>query len=40
MGAAAIPAQMSYTLTVVETSTPAWPFSYTWAQAVAAGAGG
>jgi hypothetical protein len=39
MGAAAVPGEQSYTLTVVQTSTPAWPYSYTWAQAVADGAG-
>jgi hypothetical protein len=39
MGAAAVTGEQSYTLTVVQTSTPAWPYSYTWAQAVADGAG-
>jgi hypothetical protein len=28
MGAAAIPASTSYALTIVETSTPPWPYSY------------
>jgi hypothetical protein len=39
MGAAVVPSQMSYALTIVETSKPAWPYSYTWAQALADGAG-
>ena len=39
MGAAALPAETSYALTIVETSTPAWPYSYTWASALADGAG-
>jgi hypothetical protein len=39
MGAAVALRGSSYALTIVETSTPAWPYSYTWAQAVADGAG-
>lgn len=39
MGAAVVPSRLSYALTIVETSKPAWPYSYTWAQAVADGAG-
>ena len=38
MGAAAVRAAASYALTVVETSRPAWPYSYTWAAAMADGA--
>jgi len=39
MGAAAVPAEQSYALTVVVTSTPPWPYSYTWGAAKADGAG-
>ena len=39
MGAAAIRGAVSYALTVVETSRTAWPYSYTWAAAMADGAG-
>jgi hypothetical protein len=39
MGAAVVPSKSSYALTIVETSKPAWPYSYTWAQAMADGAG-
>jgi hypothetical protein len=39
MGAAAVPGEQSYALTVVETSTPGWPYSYTWAKALSDGAG-
>lgn len=40
MGAAVAPGQASYALTIVETSTAVWPYSYTWKQAKADGAGG
>jgi hypothetical protein len=40
MGAAVVQSQSSYAMTIVETSKPAWPYSYTWAQAMADGAGG
>jgi len=33
MGAASLRVTASYALTIVETSTPPWPYSYTWAQA-------
>jgi len=40
MGAAAIMhGDPSYALTIVATSTPPWPYSYTWARAQADGAG-
>jgi hypothetical protein len=39
MGAAAIRGAVSYALTVVESSRTAWPYSYTWAAAMADGAG-
>ncbi|HVC83907.1 MAG TPA: hypothetical protein VNC12_01545 [Solirubrobacteraceae bacterium] len=39
MGAAAVRGSASYALTIVETSTAAWPYSYTWAAAMAGGAG-
>ena len=39
MGAAALRGAASYALTVVETSTAVWPFSYSWASAIADGAG-
>jgi hypothetical protein len=38
MGGAAVPAERSFALTIVETSTAAWPYSYTWAAAKADGA--
>jgi hypothetical protein len=38
LGGAAVPAERSFALTVVETSTAAWPYSYTWAAAKADGA--
>jgi hypothetical protein len=40
MGAAVVPGESSYALTVVETSTPVWPYAYTWTEAMAQGAGG
>jgi len=40
MGAAAPAGRASYALTIVETSTPVWRYSYTWAQAKAVGAAG
>lgn len=39
MGAAALRGAASYALTVVETSTAVWPYSYSWASAIADGAG-
>ncbi len=39
MGAAGVPSELSYALTIVETSTAAWHYSYTWAAAMADGAG-
>jgi hypothetical protein len=39
MGAAALGGSASYALTLVETSTAVWPYSYTWAAAMADGAG-
>jgi len=39
MGAAAISRANSYALTIVDTSRPAWHYSYTWAQARRDGAG-
>jgi hypothetical protein len=39
MGAAAIRGARSYALTVIETSTAVWPYSYTWVAAMADGAG-
>ena len=39
MGAATVRGAASYALTIVETSTAVWPYSYTWAAAIADGAG-
>jgi hypothetical protein len=39
MGAAVVRSGPSYALTIVETSTPVWPYHYTWAAAMADGAG-
>ena len=39
MGAAASRGAASYALTIVETSTAVWPYSYSWAAAMADGAG-
>ena len=39
MGGAAIRGAASYALTVVETSKPPWAYAYTWAAAMADGAG-
>ncbi len=39
MGAAVIRGSASYALTIVETSTVVWPYTYTWAAAMADGAG-
>ena len=39
MGAAALRGAASYALTIVETSTAVWPYSYGWATAMADGAG-
>jgi hypothetical protein len=39
MGAAVVRSGPSYALTIVETSTAVWPYQYTWAAAMADGAG-
>jgi hypothetical protein len=39
MGASSLRGIASYALTVVETSTAVWPYSYTWSAALADGAG-
>jgi len=39
MGASALRGAASYALTIVETSTAVWPYSYSWAAAMADGAG-
>jgi hypothetical protein len=39
MGAAGLRGAASYALTIVETSTAVWPYSYSWATAMADGAG-
>jgi hypothetical protein len=38
-GAAIVHGEPSYAMTIVATSTPPWPYSYTWAKARADGAG-
>ncbi len=39
LGGGVVRSEASYALTVVETSTRVWPYTYTWAQAKADGAG-
>ncbi|HXR28730.1 MAG TPA: hypothetical protein VN772_04050 [Solirubrobacteraceae bacterium] len=39
MGAAALGGANSYALTIVDTTRPAWPYSYSWARAKRDGAG-